>query len=169
MLVIPSSLVRANRSSSRAAPSSMEYSVWTWRWTKSPPLAEPDDMSGAVLLSGASGQQIRRSGRPDTRPGWTSWGKSASLRDHSPDPDRAHRQSRRTAVAAPGGRAGSGDDACGREHESDHRATVGPVGGAHPSAMCLGHRPDDGEPEPGPCVGSGAVELLEDQRQLARG
>src|SRR3712207_7889944 len=33
---IPSSAVRANMSSSRAAPSSMEYSVWTCRWTKSP-------------------------------------------------------------------------------------------------------------------------------------
>src|SRR3712207_2005559 len=33
---IPRSAVRANMSSSRAAPSSMEYSVWPCRWTKSP-------------------------------------------------------------------------------------------------------------------------------------
>src|SRR4051794_22188890 len=48
MLDIPSSPVRAKRSSSRAAPSSMEYSVCTCRWTKS----DPDDMGGEVLLSG---------------------------------------------------------------------------------------------------------------------
>src|SRR3954447_23097610 len=30
---MPSSAVRSNMSPSRAAPSSMEYSVWTWRWT----------------------------------------------------------------------------------------------------------------------------------------
>src|SRR5262245_29810924 len=55
MLVMPSSPVRANRSSSRAAPSSMEYSVWTWRWTKAPHrLGGADDMGGEVLLSGAA-------------------------------------------------------------------------------------------------------------------
>src|SRR4051794_18189553 len=57
MLVIPSSAVRANRSSSRAAPSSMEYSVWTWRWTKS----DPDGMGGEVLLSGSCA--VRSGGR----------------------------------------------------------------------------------------------------------
>src|SRR5690348_2532190 len=52
MLDMPSSAVRAKRSSRRAAPSSMEYSVWTCRWTKSPPVTGADDMGGAVLLSG---------------------------------------------------------------------------------------------------------------------
>src|SRR5699024_12016177 len=33
--VMPCLLASANRSSSRAAPSSMEYSVWMWRWVKS--------------------------------------------------------------------------------------------------------------------------------------
>src|ERR1700750_204395 len=57
MLVMPSSEVRRKRSSRRAAPSSMEYSVWTCRWTKSPPLVtDPDDMDGEVLLSGGRGQ-----------------------------------------------------------------------------------------------------------------
>src|SRR3954470_9111564 len=57
MLVMPSSLVRVKRSSSLAAPSSMEYSVWTCRWTKSAPETEPDDMGGAGLLS-----EVQRSG-----------------------------------------------------------------------------------------------------------
>src|SRR5690554_5956271 len=37
--VCPSRAVSANRSSSLAAPSSIEYSVCTWRWTKSEPPA----------------------------------------------------------------------------------------------------------------------------------
>src|SRR4051812_15212054 len=65
MLVMPSSPVRANRSSSRAAPSSMEYSVWTWRWTKS----DPDGMGGEVLLSGSCA--VRSGGRAGRTTAWT--------------------------------------------------------------------------------------------------
>src|SRR3954452_13722178 len=53
MLVMPRSLVGGERWSIVAAPSSMEYSVWTCRWTKSAPETEPDDMGGAGLLSEA--------------------------------------------------------------------------------------------------------------------
>src|SRR4051812_9624929 len=103
MLLMPSSDVRRNRSSRRAAPSSMEYSVWTWRWTKSPPrLTGADDMGGEVLLSGV--RQARQeaadsalSACVETDCG-TSWGKDASLRDHSRHRGRAHRQSPRTAT-----------------------------------------------------------------------
>jgi hypothetical protein len=44
----------------------MEYSVWTWRWTKSPREAadaDPDDMGGEALLSGSCAVRFRRSGR----------------------------------------------------------------------------------------------------------
>src|SRR6188472_3470038 len=41
---MPSSAVRSNMSSSRAAPSSMEYSVCTCRWTKPSLLAELPDI-----------------------------------------------------------------------------------------------------------------------------
>src|SRR5262252_5395607 len=91
MLVMPSSAVRAKRSSSRAAPSSMEYSVCTWRWTKSPALTDPDDMGGAALLSGAA-VRCQTVGQAGGRPGRTSWGKDASLRDHEPHRSTAHRQ-----------------------------------------------------------------------------
>src|SRR4051794_120536 len=70
MLDIPSSAVRAKRSSRRAAPSSMEYSVWTCRWTKSPPVTGADDMGGAVLLSDTSGNVVSQSGRQERR-AWT--------------------------------------------------------------------------------------------------
>src|SRR3954463_9793768 len=68
MLLMPSSDVRRNRSSRRAAPSSMEYSVWTWRWTKSPPrLTGADDMGGEVLLSASCA--VGSGGRAGSTPG----------------------------------------------------------------------------------------------------
>src|SRR4051794_15044783 len=67
MLVIPSSPVRANRSSNRAAPSSMEYSVCTWRWTKSPREdesdEEPDDMGGEDSSAARADRRQRCGGR----------------------------------------------------------------------------------------------------------
>ncbi|CPU66956.1 Uncharacterised protein [Mycobacteroides abscessus] len=35
MAFCPRRSTSSNRSPIRAAPSSIEYSVWTWRWTKS--------------------------------------------------------------------------------------------------------------------------------------
>src|SRR4051812_32120107 len=59
MLVMPSSEVRRKRSSRRAAPSSMEYSVGTCRWTKS----DPDDMDGEVSSAArAVEKQVGRAG-----------------------------------------------------------------------------------------------------------
>src|SRR3954451_8092177 len=46
MAVWPTRSTSANRSPRRAAPSSMEYSVCTWRWTKSEP---PADAMRAIL------------------------------------------------------------------------------------------------------------------------
>src|ERR1700742_1983644 len=92
MLCIPSSEVRRKRSVRRAAPSSMEYSVWTWRWTKSPPETAANDMDGEALLSGTS-EQITggRAGRTHRLDG-PAGGRTPSLRDHGSDPDRTHRQ-----------------------------------------------------------------------------
>src|SRR3712207_3202227 len=87
---MPSSAVRENRSSSRAAPSSMEYSVWTCRWTKSP---EPLLPAAPVLLvvlaplallgTGLSAPLLdarRPTGRDRARPGHAG-GRGLSLGD----------------------------------------------------------------------------------------
>src|SRR3954469_1422904 len=44
MVSMPSSAVRSNISDNRAAPSSMEYSVCTWRWTNES--RDPADIGG---------------------------------------------------------------------------------------------------------------------------
>ena len=53
----PSAAAAATTSSTRAAPSSIEYSVWTWRWVKLSP-------TGGLLGAPAGVPQSIHSGRP---------------------------------------------------------------------------------------------------------
>src|SRR4051812_23311735 len=74
---MPRSTARVKSPSSREAPSSMEYSVWTWRWTKES--WEPFAIVAGHLLASVV-QGIADQGRGGGR--GADLGKDASLRDH---------------------------------------------------------------------------------------
>ena len=93
---MPSSAVRANRSSSRAAPSSMEYSVWTWRWAKESP-EDPAIGGGATPLneSGLGSDGHAAAGQPAgrRRAAWVVLGEgSEAYVSRRGDRVRTHRQ-----------------------------------------------------------------------------
>src|SRR5690349_9178755 len=103
MASMPSSAVRANMSSSRAAPSSMEYSVCTWRWANPDP--EPAAMGGVHLLSRMTTSQDER-----VLTLAVLWGRPLRLRD---DRGRSHRHSWPRRRRADRDRSGSRADASG--------------------------------------------------------
>src|SRR5918998_4700811 len=81
----PSATAAPTTSPIRAAPSSIEYSVWTWRWVKLPRPVEPRPMrhdppqpSLDPLVPGACGQ-------PCARPVGTLWNESHRCNPSPPD------------------------------------------------------------------------------------
>src|SRR5215813_7628055 len=72
--VMPVCSHRANMSLSRAAPSSMEYSVWTCRCTNEPSPPDPAAVTSNLLRAGAS------TGRGSTGAGGSGWRRPAGAR-----------------------------------------------------------------------------------------
>src|SRR5689334_5554802 len=92
---MPSSLTREKSPSNNEAPSSIEYSVCTCRWAKSPP--EPVVMErGSHLPEGSQDRTRERLG--------TTWGRGSDYAPREADPAMTHRLPPRVAQKPPGPR-----------------------------------------------------------------